>query len=149
MSRNAAPESTTSSTSTVGARRVKASSSGEHAYSATSEVATTGSIDAAPFASPTDRRARSANDRISDAAAASRCPPGVRRTPPFARTSRSSPSSLRNVAIADDTAGSDTPSSRAEAVTDPSRATVANERSWANVIEGSQTGGITNRLFRP
>jgi hypothetical protein len=37
------------------------------------------------------------------------------------------------VAIADDTAGSETPSSWAAAVTEPSRATVANERSWANV----------------
>ncbi len=52
---------------------------------------------------------------------------------PMMKLRRASPSSLRSAATAEDTAGSLTPSASAAPLTDPSRATVANERSCAKV----------------
>ena len=77
---------------------------------------------------------RSSSPRISAAAAASRSPPGDSRTPPAARWKSGSPRSRRSDATAAETAGSVTPSAAAAALTEPSRATVANARSCVKVI---------------
>jgi hypothetical protein len=102
-------------------------------YSPISFVAAIRSSAEPSRASSTARCARSAIPTISAAAPASRSPPAVSATPPPDRTTSSSPNSRRSDASAAETAGTDTDSSRAAAVSDPWRATAVKVRSCERV----------------
>ena len=128
-------EPTVRSTAVRGTRRVNAATTAPATCSAQAAVARTRRRPAED-AWPTSRRVRSASRTSSRARVASARPPGVSAMPVPVRRNSGSPRSARSAATAADTAGSLTPSAVAAARSDPSSATSANVRSWANVMLG-------------
>ena len=104
------------------------------AYSANSAEVPSRSIRRPDPASRTSSTVRSCSPSISTARLASRSPPGVNASPEAVRLKSWSPSSRRSWPTCSDTAASVTPRSAAAALTDPSRTTVANARSWVGVM---------------
>ena len=126
---------TLSSTSRSAARSANSSIRPGAAYSANRlDAATRSSRRPRVAAWLTSRIVRSCSPSISAARLASRSPPGVKASPDAVRVNSWSPNSLRNWAMCSDTADSETSSSAAACLTDPSRTTATYARSCVGVI---------------
>ncbi len=133
-------------TSTDSWRAVKAVSSGRATCSATVLVATTLSSSGAPWARRMASVASAARFTICEAMGSRRWPPAVSSIVPAERSTSGSPRWLRSAASAPDTAGSVTPSARAAALTDPSRATSTNASSCVSVTDTNVAPRSSGRL---
>ncbi len=130
-------EDTPTVVSTSGVRVVNASISGGATNSATVLVAATRSRCGAPWAERIAASASAARLIICEAIPTRRCPPPESAMPCELGVISGSPRCLRNAASAPDTAGSLTPSARAAAFTEPSRATSTKASSWVSVTHHS------------